>query len=571
MPSVLSSIRGYFNRSTDSASQVGGLDPKQLANISNALGIQIKKDENGRIYTLPPEAGMLSAGADDGIENFIHYWMNQAFVSLGDIEQIEAKRIERYNHYRLMIDNSTEARLALDTYADEVLSIGLNEENPVKITISKKDVQERVLDVLFKNKILTNSDKPTFERSEVRQLAKMGDRFYKFISPDGTDEIVIHKVRHPELIQLEYEPITQRTLAYTAGNVQSYQPWEFCHFKIHNADTEPYGESMLEPMRAAYQQLLINEALLALSRASRVERLVIGLPVTNKNPTAAFQTIMNIKSLIKNSIFGSTGTARSKSRPTALTDILFKPSGDDYSIDRLGSSIDVGGIDDVEFFRDKFLTASRLPKGYLLADDTFRVEAGTLAAQDVKFARALLPLHVGYAEGLTSMIMMLLIHMGEDPFSLDVKVEIKRPQALSSQVLEEIGTSLSISNGLVESYAMNVGIEQGQVDRKGYNTFLNRVAGIPESIVKLLDDMHGPESSEFALDKDADGPSSIFDDKIVVNGRDVLERIMDPVLVKEQDKKLTHFDEKVAYKDFKSRAKISPIKESFMNNVSQVL
>ena len=117
---------------------------------------------------------------------------------------------------------------------------------------------------------------------------------------------------------------------------------------------------------------------------------------------------------MKNAIFGSSDGTRSKSRIAALTDVLFIPGSErkEYGIDRLQSSIDVSSIDDVEYFRDKMLMATRLPKGYLLADQVIRIDEGALAQQDLKFSRSLLPMQFGYVDGLTWEIGQSLSHVG---------------------------------------------------------------------------------------------------------------------------------------------------------------
>ena len=358
---------------------------------------------------------------------------------------------------------------------------------------NNKEAEKKVLDILQKNEIISSADKPTITRSEIRELAKFGDRYYKLIKDGKKDNLKIVKIKHPHLISLLLDFPSLRTIGFRAKR-DEFWPWEFVHMKIPDASFDPYGRSILEPMRAPFQQILINESLLALSRASKVERIVIRVPTTTKNPTSAFSSLMNARSILKNAIFGTSGSGKAKARVSGLTDILWLPSGQEYDIDKLQSSIDVTNIEDVEFFRDKFLTGTRLPKSFLLADDTDRLTEGVLSAQDLKFARALMPVQFGYTEGLTKLITMVLIVEGFDIEKISVEVSMRKPQAVMNSIIKNASESIGFVQEMIDSVARATGNEDGGViGRKSWAKIMSTVTGLPVKFLNLFAKPEAPE------------------------------------------------------------------------------
>ena len=97
-----------------------------------------------------------------------------------------------------------------------------------------------------------------------------------------------------------WDPTSQATLLFKKTHKdgkakENLMPWEICHYAIPDDQFHPYGRSILEPMRAPYKQLIINEALMALSRSSKVERLVIRVPTTSNNPTSVWAQLISMK------------------------------------------------------------------------------------------------------------------------------------------------------------------------------------------------------------------------------------------------------------------------------------
>ena len=451
-------------------------------------------------YAIVPNSMLDSSGqAPDG---FIEYWMSEGLDSSA-YGKGEDARAARYSTYAFMNANSSEAAMTLDTYADEAVAAGMAGNSPLEIKIDgNAAVAKKVKRTLLANHFITEGSMGVnAHRATIKEMAKMGDVFFKLKRVTKDAPIRIVKVKDPATVKVVEDRESSAVISYVVGrpgrevpdSVRQSDfkfPWELVHFKIPDMEFEPYGRSILESLRAPYQQLLINEALLALSRASRVERLIIKVP-TKGGPTAAFSHINTVKNLMKNTIFGGHSAGRGKARTTALTEVLWIPSGKEYEIDRLGSSVDISSTDDVEHFQNKVLMATRLPKSYLLAEEPVWIAEGALAAQDLKFARALLPLQAGYVDGLTELVTTLCILEGGDMSKIKVEVKLAKPQALSKAVIEQTGEGLELVETLVANFTefaapLNEEGEPERFDPMVWKKLVQTLTGLPEDILKTI-------------------------------------------------------------------------------------
>ena len=514
-----------FFRRKDRKVDLSNTQLQRLLDLYNLDLVTTGKGTNAAYALMPKGVGGMGK-RDDKPLGFSEYWFDSAFVG-GHSNEDGARKV-RYDTYNFMDANSSESSLTLDTYADESVMVGTVADSPVDIEISDKEISEKVKKTLSSNGITTSRDGGMSSHREiVRQLAKFGDFFIIVKKPKKDSPINLFKVQDPSQISADEFPGSQARIGYTVSSLEGgvsehLEPWECVHFKLPDMQFFPYGRSILEPMRAPYQQLQINEALLALSRASKVERLIIKVPTTGGNPTTVFTQIQAVKSQLKNILFGNTGESKSRSRLSALTDILFLPSSEGYEMDRLQSSIDISSIEDVEYFQNKVLMASRLPKSYLLADDVQELYGQVLASQDLKFARSLVPLQQGYVEGLTELITSLVIIHGGDPEQVKVDVRIPKPQALTSEVINHANDSISLASEIMSNFRDNVkgeDTEDAKLDVESWKTIMKKVTRIPED---LLDDIaRGLSDGDKEVEADEPKP---FAESIEFSSDKVLEK-----------------------------------------------
>lgn len=365
-----------------------------------------------------------------------------------------------YRTFDSMDENLPEVGLMLDTYVAEVLAQGFV-TNPLNIKISNQRAQQLIEKVFYKNKIYQRLPEIT------RSIAKYGnygmilsypyletwmeeEKSIDFNEIDILEDLNISFV-NPKYFKVNvdeyYNPInyeTQIENTYVSRtktsviNHKTWQPWQFVHCLIPSETTEPYGKSMLWSMRSSFDQLTTLEALLGISRASKIQRLVFYVPLPNGiNMVDAYGYMNEFRTQYLNSIFTDQGSVKGGRKVPGAMSILTMPvshDGKKVEVDTIEANIDLSSVEDVEYFLDKILRNSNLPKGYLVGEDVITT-AQTLEAQDLKLKRALIPLKQAILTGIMTLIENVLTHAGYDVSKIDVEVGINEPIQIPADVL----------------------------------------------------------------------------------------------------------------------------------------
>lgn len=381
-----------------------------------------------------------------------------------------------YQTVDTMDENLSEISLILDTYAAEVLSQGFV-ENPLNIKISNKNAQTFVEKILYKNKIyqrlpsltrslakygniglllnypyletwMTENDIKDFKRIDVLE-----DLIISYVSPHrfkvNTDEY-FNVINY----EVEAEPNYVNSMSVTAKTQKRiWQPWQFVHGKLYDDLTEPYGKSMLWSMRSAFDQLTTLEGLLGISRASKLQRLVFYVPLPNgiSLPDSA-QFLNEFRSQYLNSMFSDTNAPKLGRKLPGAMSILTLPEAADgkkVTFDKIEANIDLGQTEDVEYFLDKILRNSKLPKGYLVGEDVITT-AQTLEAQDLKLKRTLIPLKQGLLNCMMNLVENILTHGGYDVSRMDIEVSLNEPIQIPADIIQKYNDIGELLKSLME-------------------------------------------------------------------------------------------------------------------------
>lgn len=483
----------YYDKETNTlfATNVG-ISPEVLRGLAKKNNFRIGQTKSGEYISIPlsmPQSAakdMFVSMYDSFMDSYTYY--NQNFNSL----------LTAYRTFDLMEENLGEVDLILDTYVAEVLSTGFI-ENPLKVKISNPKAQDIVEKILYKNKIYQRL--PTL----VKGLAKYGNYglllYYPYLEKNrdnpevDLNQIDVLKDLYIKFINPKYFKVncdedynvvnyeTDMDNAFLTTNQSQitqhkvWQPWQFVHGLIYDDDTAPYGKSMLWSMRSAFDQLSTLESLLAVSRASKIQRLVVSVPMPpNIGVIDSYQYINEIKSNINNSLFTNAPGIRAGKKVPAATEILYKPAIEGFDIDKIEANIDLSSTEDVEYFLDKILRNSKLPKGYLIGDDTITTSQ-TLESQDLKLQRALIPLKEALVNMITYLVHCILAHCGYDVSKLDIEISLEKP--------------IQISSDQIQKYVDIVELLKGMREISGNVPMLNQFQllielGLPENLAMLV-------------------------------------------------------------------------------------
>ena len=424
-----------------------------------------------------------------------------------------------------MDSNSTEVSLMLDTYAAEALSIGFI-DNPLRIEFSDKKAGEVILSILKKANFFNDT------LNNIRSLAKYGDLFYQILQDETSGELSLRKVSASSIEIVEIKGLKgilgfklnalsknnedQKIykLATSLIKDNTLKPWDVIQFTIPSDDYYPYGRPEIERIRSAYDQLITMEALFAISRANRVERIVIKVPTNQSNPTSAFAKLQQLKANIKSVVLGTGSQGRfTANKEWGLTDILFMPNDDKFDIDKLSSNIDISSDEDVRYFLEKMINGSRLPKGFLSGDEVTD-RGNMLAQQDLRFSRAIIPLQQAYVAGVVKLCTILGVMLGAK--DLQVEAFLEKPTQITQEQIGRYAEQIAAATNYIQTYltlcAPPVPAPPTQLDPTGrpiaqeplmpkipVELFVSILMkfGVPESIAKsalAMDGTSGPDT-----------------------------------------------------------------------------
>ena len=486
---------GYYDKETNSLFLTNaGISFEVLKGLAKKYSFTIGQTETGEFVSIPVSEKYSKLQSsdyslyDDFLSSYTFYDGNYATL------------LTAYKTFDSLDENLGEVGLILDTYVAEVLSQGFI-ENPLNIKINNQTAQKLIEKVLYKNKIYQRLPNIT------RSLAKYGNfgliLQYPYLEKWQEEDTDFHKIDVEEDLIISFvnpknfkvhtdeflNPInytTEQEITYvnktqtTKNRMKVWQPWQFVHLKIDDETTEPYGKSMLWSMRSAFDQLTSLEGLLALSRASKIQRLVFYVPIPNGVSIVDSYGFMNdFKANYLNSMFSDQGSAKAARKVPGAMSILTLPESHDgkkVTVDHIESNIDLSSTEDVQYFLDKILRNSALPKGYLVGEDVITT-AQALEAQDLKLKRTLIPLKHGLLTGIMNLIENILTHAGYDVSKLNVEVSLNEPIQVPADTIEKYNDIGELLKSLLELNPNMPDINKFQILIK---------LGLPQDLASLI-------------------------------------------------------------------------------------
>lgn len=507
MAGFVNKIGKFFGVNNDSGSVefiARHMTQDSLQSFANKYNLRIQRDEKGSFISLSRHQSV------SDFMSFYENWCN-TYTSTGDYSNNRQMTLGLYD---VMDENMTEASQTLDVYAEEAISYGIIEDS-VQITCSNDEALEVLMKVLNRNKIFRR------EKADIRTMCKYGDAAYALSYPKSLyqkwnelpeeeksnsdpleffsiDNLLITPV-NPKNFSIEQDengdPICYKTtpnnLSDNKNNASNavglmskrWEPWQFVRFSLTDDVTYPYGKSILYGMRTLFDQLSTLEALLAMSRASKVSRLVIRVPVPGDNAVEAFSQLSQSKAMFKSQIFSDAAGTKTGRKVAGLTETFFMPSNEGYEIDTLKNDIDISSTDDVEHFTEKALRATRLPKGFFAGED--HSDTGTaLAERDQKFAKALLSVQDAYVSGLTDLCSCILTLAGFNIEDLDIEVSIERPTKLSKDTMDQYKNAIEMATAIRDA------VQSSMTEKVSWGQDTNfaqmlMIMGIPADFIRL--------------------------------------------------------------------------------------
>ncbi len=355
-----------------------------------------------------------------------------------------SNKLELYTDYEAMDKDSIISSI-LDIYSDE--STLKNDMGDV-IRIKSNDEQlKKTLHNLFYD--VLNIEFNLW--SWVRGMNKYGD-YYLYLDIDDELGIVnaqplsVYETRREEGYDLDnpysvrFEVEEQNTNAISQRNSTKFlESFQVAHFRLLT-DTNflPYGRSLLEGARKTWKQLILMEDAMMIHRIMRApEKRVFKIDIGNIPPNEVDSYMASIIDQMKKVpyIDESTGDYNLKFNLQNMLEDYYLPVRGGQSgteIDSL-SGMEFGGIDDIEYLKNRMMAALKVPKAFIGYEEGVEGKS-TLAQQDIRFARSVERIQKIVLSELTKIAIVHLYAQGyEDSELVNFELELTTPSIVYEQ------------------------------------------------------------------------------------------------------------------------------------------
>lgn len=303
----------------------------------------------------------------------------------------QRSRVELFRDYDTM-DLDPILHSALDIYADECCT--KNELGDILKIYSSSEEIKTSLENLFYD--ILNIEYNLW--SWVRSLVKYGDFYLRlYTSPVygiyRVEPYSAYNVQRLENTNLSNKHYVKFQVTIPEGNrMEELEAYQVAHFRIiSDSNFLPNGVSILEGARRVWKMLCMLEDSVLIHRIMRApEKRVFKIDVGGIPPNEVENHMNRIMDRMKKTPYvdPATGEYNLRFNMQNITEDFFMPvRGNDSgtSIETL-SGLNWSGMEDVEYFRDKLMSALKIPKAFLGYEKELSGKA-TLSAEDVRFGR----------------------------------------------------------------------------------------------------------------------------------------------------------------------------------------
>ena len=399
--------------------------------VRNVGGKKLKVRDTSRLQSVGNKVTM-------GVDRFSKVRKTNSNLGYGtpSMQNFAYQKNELYADYETM-DQDAIISSALDIYADE--STMKNEFDQVLTISCQNENVQKILHNLFYD--VCNIEFNLWPW--LRNMCKYGDSFLKLDITEGYGVVNVVPLSSYEMTREEGEDLEDPYKVTFkqdggAGNVE-YQNFEIAHFRLlSDANFLPYGKSMVEPARKTWKQLTMMEDAMMIHRIMRApEKRIFKIDVGNIPPNEVDAYMQAIIDKMKKVPYvdQTTGEYNLKFNMQNMMEDFYLPTRGGESGTGIESvaGLDFNAIDDIEYLRNKMMSALRVPKAFLGYDENVEGKA-TLAAEDIRFARTIERLQRIAVSELTKIAIVHLYTQGfKDADLVDFELSLTTPSTVYEQ------------------------------------------------------------------------------------------------------------------------------------------
>jgi len=374
-----------------------------------------------------------------------------------------SNKLELYTDYEAM-DKDSIISSVLDIYSDECTL--KNDMNDVLRINSSNEKIKKTLNNLFYDVLNIEFNLWAW----IRGMVKYGD-YYLYLDID--DELGVVNVQplsvyetireegydldNPYSVRFEVEQHNTNHHS-VKSNTKYLESFQVAHFRlISDSNFLPYGRSLLEGARKTWKQLTLMEDAMMIHRIMRApEKRIFKIDIGNIPPGEVDTYMRNIIDQMKKTpyIDETTGDYNLKFNLQNMLEDYYLPIRGGQSgteIDSL-SGMEFGGIDDVEYLKNRMLAGLKVPKSFIGYDEGVSGKA-TLAQQDIRFARSVERIQKIALSELTKIAIIHLYSQGyTDADLVNFNIELTNPSVIYDQEKANLWSEkIRLANDLKDS------------------------------------------------------------------------------------------------------------------------
>jgi hypothetical protein len=220
---------------------------------------------------------------------------------------------------------------------------------------------------------------------------------------------------------------------------EELENYEVAHFRLlSDSNYLPYGKSQVEGARKIYKQLTLMEDAMLIHRIMRApEKRIFKLDIGNIPPSEVDNYMQQVINKMKKApvVDEVTGDYNLKYNMQNITEDFFLPvrGGDSGTGIESLPGLTYEATEDIEYLKNKLLSALRIPKAFLGFDESIGSKA-TLAAEDVRFARTIERIQRITISELTKIAIVHLYSQGyQDSDLVNFELELTNPSTIYEQ------------------------------------------------------------------------------------------------------------------------------------------
>lgn len=280
------------------------------------------------------------------------------------------------------------------------------------------------------------------------------------------------------------------------------------------------GQSILAPMYKKWRQIMLLEASMLLNRLTKsslvriIEVETADLPKEQVKPY-----LMRIKSMLEQKASFNVGDSMSEyTNPGPMENNVYVPTHNGVgaiNIQQLGGDVNVKDIADIDYFKNGFYSASRIPKQFLGdTDDATGFNGGTsLSIVSSRYAKTIKRIQAVMLQTLTDAVNILLLDRGLDRYVNQFTLRMQEP--VSQEELDKREARISEIGIVRDVMDLITDLEDESAKLRILKSLLAQAINNQEVLDLIQDEIDTllEENSEEEFDSSANDIDSILDDR----------------------------------------------------------